>query len=294
MIEIPEFNINPDEWIDSNRLSGKNLSQKIREKIADRVKESGIKPGLAVLLVGDDPASSIYVSGKEKAALKAGFKSIIKKVPASTSEDEVKNIINGWNNDSSIHGILVQLPLPEHINEREILQTISYRKDADGFHFENLGRLLAKERGVVSCTPLGIIVMLKEAGFNLKGRHAVVLGRSNIVGKPVAQLLMDALQCTVTICHSRSSNTAEMVRSADILVSAMGVRGIVNPDDIKDDCVLVDVGMHRIDDKVTGDIDMGSLKDRLKAYTPVPGGVGPMTITMLLYNTLLNAERLQQ
>ncbi|MDH5718759.1 MAG: bifunctional 5,10-methylenetetrahydrofolate dehydrogenase/5,10-methenyltetrahydrofolate cyclohydrolase [Spirochaetia bacterium] len=289
MIEIPRFNISSEEWIEDKLLYGKKLAVLIREKLKIWTNEKNIKPGLAALLVGEDEASKIYVSSKEKAASEIGFHSIVKKLPASASQEEVAAVIHEWNLDSSIDGILVQLPLPKQINSQNILQAISPEKDADGFHFVNMGRLMAKEKGTIACTPLGIMVMIKELGIETEGKHAVVLGRSNIVGKPMAQLLLDSGQCTVTICHSKSKNLQEMVSKADILISAMGVRDIVDHSKIKEGSVVVDVGMHRIEGKVKGDLDYKEIINKVSFITPVPGGVGPMTIAMLLYNTYQNA-----
>lgn len=286
---IPSFNIDQSKWIDGKFLRGKLLAEEIRKKIKTMAQEKGITPGLGALLVGNDPASQIYVSSKEKNALEMGFYSVVEKLPESASEEEVLHVVNQWNHDSRIHGILVQLPLPSHIHERKVLQAIDPSKDADGFHFESMGRLMAKENGTISCTPLGIMVMLKEAGIELTGKNAVVLGRSNIVGKPMAQLLLDGGNCTVTICHSKTKNINDIIASADILVSAMGVRGIIDESRVKPESVVIDVGMHRVDGKVKGDLDYEKTIDKVSYVTPVPGGVGPMTIAMLLYNTYQNA-----
>lgn len=289
---IPSFEIEKSQWIDGKLLRGKLLAAEIREKIKKMSELRGITPGLGALLVGDDPASQIYVSSKEKNALEMKFHSVVKKLPETASEKEVLQIVEEWNNDSTIHGILVQLPLPSQINERKVLQAIDPAKDGDGFHFENMGRLMAKAEGTISCTPLGIMVMLKEAGIDLTGKHAVVLGRSNIVGKPMAQLLLDGGNCTVTVCHSRTKNINDIIATADILVSAMGVRGIVDESRIKPGSVVIDVGMHRVDGKLKGDLDYEKTLDKVEYVTPVPGGVGPMTIAMLLYNTYQNAINL--
>ncbi len=292
MIHVPEFNIPPEKWVDGKLLIGKNLAAEIHAWLKVRVDELNTKPGLAVLLAGDDPASNIYVTSKEKAAQAVGFHSIIERVPADTPAQRIFEIIDKWNADPSIHGILVQLPLPSHINEREALQRVRPEKDVDGFHFENIGRLSAKAEGTISCTPLGIMVMIRELGFATGGKNAVVLGRSNIVGKPMAQLLLDVGQSTVTICHSRTLGMEDFIRRADILVSAMGVRGIVNPDWIKPGALVIDVGMHRGEKGVCGDLDYKAMMDRVSYITPVPRGVGPMTIAMLLYNTYHNAANI--
>jgi len=289
MIEVPVFNIPKNEWVEDKLLYGKRLAVKIRENLKVKVETNSVKPGLAALIVGEDEASKIYVSSKEKAANEIGFYSVVKKLPETASQEDVLAVVHEWNNDERIHGILVQLPLPKHINSQNILQAIKPAKDADGFHYENMGRLMAKEKGTIACTPLGIIVMLKELGIETEGKQALVLGRSNIVGKPMAQLLLDAGQCTVTVCHSKSRNIDEMTASADILVAAMGVRGVVDHTKIKEGAVVIDVGMHRIGGKVTGDLDYKEILDKVSYITPVPGGVGPMTIAMLLYNTYQNA-----
>ena len=289
MIHIPKFQFDANDWIEGNNLWGKKLAKLIRQRLAEDVAKSGVKPGLAVLLVGDDQASQVYVSHKEKACKELGFTSIIRREPASLSQEKALEIAEQWNADPSLHGILVQLPLPSQIDERTVLQAIKPEKDVDGFHFENIGRLHAKSPGIVSCTPLGIMVMLQEAAIDLVGKKAVVLGRSNIVGKPMAQLLMDAGQCTVTVCHSKTKDIASYVREADVVVSAMGVLNIVNPQDIKKGAVIIDVGMHRTENGLQGDLDYDQIKERASYITPVPGGVGPMTIAMLMYNTYHNA-----
>ncbi|MDH5719605.1 MAG: bifunctional 5,10-methylenetetrahydrofolate dehydrogenase/5,10-methenyltetrahydrofolate cyclohydrolase [Spirochaetia bacterium] len=294
MIEIPSFKIPKEDWVEDKLLYGKKLAVKIREHLKERVEKTKIRPGLAALLVGEDEASKIYVSSKEKAANEIGFHSVVKKLPVDATQEEVLAVVHEWNNDENIHGILVQLPLPKHINSQNILQSINASKDADGFHYANMGRLMAKEKGAIACTPLGIIVMLKELGVNTEGKHALVLGRSNIVGKPMAQLLLDAAQCTVTVCHSKSRNIDEMTASADILVAAMGVRDVIDYSKIKKDAIVIDVGMHRIDGKVKGDLDYKEILDKVSFITPVPGGVGPMTIAMLLYNTYQNAVWLNE
>lgn len=291
MIHVPEFNIPAEKWVEDKLLIGKNLASEIRTNLRGRVEKSNIKPGLAVLLAGDDPASTIYVSHKEKAAAEAGFNSIVEKAPTDITQKRIMEIIDAWNADPGIHGILVQLPLPSHIHEREVLQRILPEKDVDGFHFENIGRLSAKSEGIVSCTPLGIMVMIRELGFATAGKNAVVLGRSNIVGKPMAQLLLDVGQSTVTICHSKTAGMEDFVQRADILVSAMGMRGIVNPEWIKPGALVIDVGMHRGEKGICGDLDYKDMLERVSYITPVPRGVGPMTIAMLLYNTYHNANK---
>jgi len=289
MIHIPEFNIDKNTWVEGNVLWGKKLASEIRKKIGEDVKKFTTPPGLAVLLVGEDEGSKIYVANKEKSALELGYHSLVQKLPAEASESEILHILDKWNKDDSIHGILVQLPLPNHINERKVLQHISPEKDVDGFHYENIGRLQAKVDGTIPCTPLGVMVMLRELDIKTSGKTAVVLGRSNIVGKPMAQLLMDYGQSTVTICHSKTQNIDEYIKSADIIVSAMGVRNILNNSSVKNGAIIIDVGMHRAEKGVCGDLDFSALKEKASYITPVPGGVGPMTIAMLMYNTYHNA-----
>jgi methylenetetrahydrofolate dehydrogenase (NADP+)/methenyltetrahydrofolate cyclohydrolase len=291
MIHIPEFKIDKDKWVEGNILWGKKLASEIRKKLAEDVKKLESAPGLAVLLVGEDEGSKIYVANKEKSSKEVGFNSIVKRLSATATETGVLNMVHEWNLDKSIHGILVQLPLPGHLNERKILQSINPEKDVDGFHFENIGRLQAKVEGTIPCTPLGIMVMLQELGIKTTGKNAVVLGRSNIVGKPMAQLLMDHGQATVTICHSKTHNVDHFIKDADIIVSAMGVRNILNNDVVKQGAIIIDVGMHRAEAGVCGDLDFDALKQKASYITPVPGGVGPMTIAMLMYNTYHNALR---
>ena len=235
---------------------------------------------------GEDAASQIYVASKEKAAQELGFTSVIVRLPAAAKQEEIVAKVHEFNQAANIHGILVQLPLPKHLNEKEILQAIIPAKDADGFHYVNQGKLLAGEETVLPCTPAGITLMLMQLGLDLTGKHAVVVGRSNIVGKPMAQLLLSMLNMTVTTCHSKTQNLAALVRDADVLVSATGVRGVVDTKDIKPGAIVVDVGMHRIDGKLTGDLDLTPVAEKALYYTPVPGGVGPMTIACLLYNTV--------
>ena len=268
---------------------GKKLAESLRAHIKEEIQKAGIRPGLAVILVGDDPASQVYVGGKEKAALETGFLSRIVRLPATAQQEEIIAEIHKFNRDPEIHGMLVQLPLPKHLNEREILQSIVPEKDADGFHFVNQGKLLSGEETTLSCTPAGILLMLSQLGRNLTGKHAVVIGRSNIVGKPMAQLLLSVLNMTVTTCHSKTEELSSFVESADVLISATGVRGVVDTTRIKPGAIVVDVGMHRIDGKLTGDLDLAPVVEKASYYTPVPGGVGPMTIAMLLFNTYRNA-----
>ncbi len=296
---LPQTNFSLSEWSDGKKLMGKKLAGLVRADVAREAAKLAVKPGLAVILAGDDAASQIYVTGKEKAALEAGFTSRIVRLPATVKQEEIIAEIHEFNNDSNIHGILVQLPLPKHLNEEQILQAIVAEKDADGFHYLNQGRLFAGLPTTLPCTPAGVALMLRELSrerseHNLEGRHAVVVGRSNIVGKPMAQLLLSGLNMTVSICHSRTRNLGDFIRSADLIVSATGVRGVVDLTAMKPGAIVIDVGMHRIDGKVTGDLELKIAEERAAFYTPVPGGVGPMTIAMLLFNTLRNARLLQE
>ena len=273
-------------------IDGKATALRIREEIAARVealKAKGVTPGLAVILVGNDPASEIYVRNKGVACEKAGMRSETVRLPEETTQERLEAEIARLNADAGIDGILVQLPLPKHLDERRALQAILPEKDVDGFHPVNAGKLLAGEETVVPCTPKGCMRLLKEAGVETAGKEAVVIGRSNIVGKPMALLLM-AANCTVTVCHSRTRDLTQHTRRADILVAAVGKAGFVTPDMVKPGAVVLDVGISRVDGKVCGDA-APEVAEVASAMTPVPGGVGPMTIAMLLENTLEAAER---
>ena len=274
-------------------LSGKTMSESLRAEIAERVaklKEQGITPGLAVILVGDDPASEIYVRNKGNGCAETGMYSRTLKMPAETTQEELEAAIEALNEDPAIHGILVQLPLPKHLDENAALAKIRPEKDVDGFHMINAGHMLTGTEGVVACTPRGALYMIKQTGLDLNGKEAVVIGRSNIVGKPMAMLLLRE-NCTVTLCHSRTKNLAEHTRRADILVAAVGKAGFVTADMVKPGAVVIDVGINRVDGKVKGDVDFDAVKEVAGWITPVPGGVGKMTITMLLANTVEAAER---
>ncbi len=278
----------------SQLIDGKKVSEDTRAEIAKGVEElkssSGITPGLAAVLVGDDPASEIYVRNKRKACEKVGIYSEEHKLPAETTEEELLALVDKLNNDDKIHGILVQLPLPDHINETNILRNVTPLKDVDGFHPENVGRLVEGNPRFISCTPYGIIKMLDYYNIEIKGAEAVVVGRSNIVGKPVGMLLLHR-HATVTTCHSRTKDLGEVTRRADILVAAIGRANFITADMVKDGAVVIDVGINRNDEgKLTGDVDFANLSDKVSYITPVPGGVGPMTITMLLWNTLESAK----
>ena len=274
-------------------LSGKEMSENLRKEIAERVarlKERGITPGLAVILVGDDPASEIYVRNKGNGCAEVGMYSRTIRMPAETSQEELEAAIEGLNTDSQIHGILVQLPLPKHLDEQAALAKILPEKDVDGFHLINAGHMLTGTDGVIACMPRGALYMIKSTGVDLNGKEAVVIGRSNIVGKPMAMLLMRE-NCTVTICHSRTKDLAAHTRRADILVAAVGKAGFVTADMVKPGAIVIDVGINRVDGKVRGDVDFDAVKEVAGWITPVPGGVGKMTITMLLANAVEAAER---
>ena len=278
----------------ANILSGKTMSEELRAEIASRVsalKERGLTPGLAVILVGNDPASEIYVRNKGNGCTEVGMYSRTINMPAETTQEELESAIDALNNDPAIHGILVQLPLPKHLDENAALAKILPEKDVDGFHLINAGHMLTGTEGVVACTPRGALHMIKSTGVNLSGKEAVVIGRSNIVGKPMAMLLLKE-NCTVTICHSRTRNLAEHTRRADILVAAVGKAGFVTADMVKPGAIVIDVGINRVDGKVKGDVDFDAVKEVAGWITPVPGGVGKMTITMLLMNTVEAAERM--
>ena len=275
-------------------LDGKQMSASLRAEIAGRVqslKEKGVTPGLAVILVGNDPASEIYVRNKGNGCREVGMYSETVTLPGDTDQAVLEGEIDRLNRDPRIHGILVQLPLPAHMDEAAALARILPEKDVDGFHLLNAGRLMTGEAGVIPCTPRGALHMIRQTGLNLSGLEAVIVGRSNIVGKPMAALLLRE-NCTVTVCHSRTANLAEHTRRADILVAAVGKAGLITGDMVKPGAVVIDVGINRVDGKVRGDVDFDSVSAVAGWITPVPGGVGKMTITMLLQNTLEAAERM--
>ena len=276
-------------------IDGKALALSLREGIAQEVgileTKTGLKPGLAAVLVGEDPASAVYVRNKKIACEKAGLYPQEHLLPASTTQEALLNLIHQLNEDPKIHGILIQLPLPAHIESRAILQAVSPEKDADGFHPVNVGRLVEGDPVFVPCTPKGVIHMIDSTGVEIAGKRAVVIGRSNIVGKPVAMLLLHR-HATVTICHSRTKDLPAVVREADIVIAAIGKPLFVTLDMIKDGAVVIDVGINRLENgKLVGDVDFERVKERASWITPVPGGVGPMTIAMLLQNTLESAKR---
>ena len=279
--------------IDGKALAAK-MQGKLAEKTAQLKEEKGIVPGLVVILVGEDPASQVYVRNKERSALAAGFKSQVVRLAETTTEEELLALIETYNQDADWHGILVQLPLPDHIDEEKVLFSISPEKDVDGFHPTNMGKLWSGHAVMVPSTPAGIMEMFKEYQVDLTGKNAVVIGRSNIVGKPMAQLLMDA-HATVTIAHSRTKNLAELARQADILVVAIGRGHFVTKDFIKEGAVVIDVGMNRDENgKLIGDVKFDEVAPVASLITPVPGGVGPMTITMLMEQTYEAALRSAQ
>ena len=273
-------------------IDGKSIAKELRESLAPRVaalKGQGITPGLTVIVVGDDPASAIYVRNKERACVKLGMNSQVLRFPAETTQEEILNTVRLLNQDDSVHGILVQLPLPRHIDEQAVLRAIDPDKDVDGFHAMNAGRLMNGEPGFVACTPKGVMRLLEVSGVELDGKNAVVVGRSNIVGKPMALLLLQK-NCTVTIAHSHTKDLTAVTRSADILVVAVGRAGFITGDMIKPGAAVMDVGINRVDGKVVGDVDFESAKEVASCITPVPGGVGAMTIAMLMENTVEAAE----
>lgn len=276
-------------------INGKLVSQEVRKAIADEVKEfadkTGVTPGLAVILVGNDPASAVYVRNKHKGCLEAGMNSYQIELPESTTEEELLCKINELNENENVHGILVQLPLPKHINEDNVINAISPSKDVDAFHPANVGKITIGKYDFLPCTPAGIMELLKFYNVEISGKSCVVIGRSNIVGKPMALLLL-AENGTVTVCHSRTKNIKEISKNADILVVAIGKPRFVGADMVKEGAVVIDVGINRLPDgKLCGDVDYDAVFDIASMITPVPGGVGPMTITMLLKNTLTAAKK---
>ena len=279
----------------AQRIDGNALSQKLRADVTKRataLKARGITPGLAVILVGENPASQVYVRNKVKACEDSGLHSILEKHPASLTEAALLNRIKALNQDTSIHGILVQLPLPEHIDAQKVIEAISPAKDVDGFHIASAGALMTGMPGFWPCTPYGCMKMLESIGYELKGKHAVVIGRSNIVGKPMALMLLQK-NATVTICHSATQDLKAITLQADVIVAAVGKRNILTADMVKPGAVVLDVGMNRNEEgKLCGDVDFAGVEQVAGYITPVPGGVGPMTITMLLVNTLEAAERI--
>lgn len=274
-------------------IDGKKISTEIKDELkvtVDELKKQGVETCLAVIQVGDDPASSIYVRNKKRACAYVGIESLSYELPEETTEEELVKLVKELNENDNVHGILVQLPLPKHINADTIIRTISPDKDVDGFHPESVGRLCIGEPGFVSCTPAGIIQLLKRSGIEIEGKECVVVGRSNIVGKPMSILLLRE-NGTVTITHSRTKDLKEVTGRADILVVAIGKPKFITADYVKEGAVVIDVGMHRNEEnKLCGDVDFDDVKDKVSAITPVPGGVGPMTIAMLMYNCVEAAK----
>ena len=275
-------------------INGKEISATIRSEIKEAteklVAESGVRPGLAVIIVGEDPASQVYVRNKKRACDEVGFYSESYELPENTTQEELNALVDRLNKDDKIHGILCQLPLPKHLDENEVIMRIDPKKDVDAFHPENVGKIMIGDYSFLPCTPAGVMALLKRSGIDVCGKECVVVGRSNIVGKPQAMLLLHA-NGTVTICHSRTKNLAEVCRRADILVAAIGKADFFTGDMVKDGAVVIDVGMNRrADGKLTGDVDFASVEPKASYITPVPGGVGPMTITMLMQNTLTAAK----
>lgn len=269
-------------------IDGKGIAKEIREDIkaqVEELKKEGKQPGLAVVLVGADPASATYVKFKERACKEVGMYSEVHKLPEETTEKELLELIDQLNNDDKIHGILVQLPLPDHIEEKKVIDRIGPEKDVDGFHPINVGELFTNTARFVACTPRGCIELIKRTGIDIEGKKAVVVGRSNIVGKPVAMLLLHE-NATVEVCHSRTKDLKRECLDADILVVAVGRPEMITGDMVKEGAVVIDVGINRVDGKLVGDVEFESAKERAGYITPVPGGVGPMTIAMLLQNTL--------
>ncbi len=285
-------------------IDGKLISTEIREELAaevEKLKKDGITPGLGVILVGEDPASKSYVTAKEKACDSLGIYSDNRHIPGDTTEEELLAMIDEMNNDPKIDGILVQLPLPDHIDPDKVIMRISPEKDVDGFHPQSIGKMIMGKDTFLPCTPHGVVKLLNYSGIQIEGAHVVVVGRSNIVGKPVANLLLDKSKngnATVTVCHSRTKNIADLTRQADILIAAIGKPRFITEDMVKDGAVIIDVGVNRVEDKtkkkgfrLVGDVDFDAIKEKASYITPVPGGVGPMTITMLMFNTVLSAKQ---
>ena len=279
----------------AQRIDGKLISAQIRGEISEEckafVEKNGYAPGLAVIIVGENPASQVYVRNKKKACEEVGFYSEVHELPEATTQAELNALVDALNDNEKIHGILVQLPLPRHLDETEVLLRIRPEKDVDAFHPYNVGKIMIGDPDFLPCTPAGVMALLERSNIEVSGKRCVVIGRSNIVGKPMAMLLLHA-NGTVTICHSRTANLAEVCREADILVVAIGRADFVGADMVKPGAVVIDVGMNRrADGKLTGDVDFDAVEPIASAITPVPGGVGPMTITMLLQNTLTAAKK---
>jgi len=286
----------------SKIIDGKSISSQIKSEVKSETEklktEKGITPGLAFILVGENPASKVYVRNKGKACEELGFYSVTEALPENISEESLLELISKFNGDEKIHGMLVQLPLPSHINQQKVIESIDFRKDVDGFHPLNVGRMVLGEKCFIPCTPYGIIELLKRSSVETSGKNVTVIGRSSIVGKPVANLLLKyEFNSTVTVCHSKTKDIKEISSQADILIAAIGKANFVTKDFIKEGCTIIDVGINRIEDKnsktgyiITGDVDFKDCYDKCGLITPVPGGVGPMTIAMLMKNTLDSAK----
>lgn len=276
----------------ATRIDGKAISQMVKDELRERVKKEKIEATLAVIQVGSDPASTVYVGNKKKACEYIGIRSLAFELPEETKEEELLDLVRELNDREDVDGILVQLPLPAHMDEDKVIQTISPRKDVDGFHPQSVGALSIGQPGFVSCTPAGVIQLLKRSGVEIEGKECVIVGRSNIVGKPMA-LLMLRENATVTVCHSRTKDLKEVTRRADILIVAIGKPGFITKEYVKEGAVVIDVGIHRgADNKLCGDVDFEGVEPVASAITPVPGGVGPMTIAMLM-NNCVEAKGLQ-
>lgn len=271
-------------------IDGKQIAQSVKEQLKDKVKDFLYKYNhqitLAVILVGENPASKVYVKNKITATEYVGMKSLSFHLPESSTQEEVENLVESLSNDNGVDGILVQLPLPKHLDENKILKLIPAKKDVDGFSDENIGKLLQGKKTVISCTPFGVMELLRHYNVDLTGKNAVVIGRSNIVGKPMTALLINA-NATVTVCHSKTVNLKEITNKADVLIVAIGRPKFVTADMVKDGAVVIDVGINRVDGKLVGDVDFEEVEKKASMITPVPGGVGPMTIAMLMKNTLI-------
>lgn len=275
-------------------IDGKAISAQIRAELKEETeafaKATGVRPGLAVIIVGSDPASQVYVRNKRRACEEVGYYSEAYELPESTTQEELNALVDRLNADEKIHGILCQLPLPKHLDENEVILRIDPKKDVDAFHPYNVGKIMIGDYAFLPCTPAGVMALLERSGIEISGKECVVVGRSNIVGKPQAMLLLHA-NGTVTVCHSRTKNLAEVCKRADILVAAIGKADFFTGDMVKEGAVVIDVGMNRrADGKLTGDVDFASVEPKASYITPVPGGVGPMTITMLMQNTLTSAK----
>lgn len=285
--------------IDGKQIAA-DMQLEIKEEVA-KLKQEGIVPGLGVILVGEDPASQSYVTAKERACENLGIYSDDNRLPADTTQQDLIALINRMNNDPKINGILVQLPLPKHLDEGEVLLAISPDKDVDGFHPTNIGKMVAGQPSFLPCTPHGVIKLLQRNGVKIEGAHVVIVGRSNIVGKPIANMLIQKNEtgnATVTVCHTRTKDLAHHTRQADIIIAAVGRPNTITADMVKDGAAVIDVGVNRVEDatkkrgyRLAGDVDFEAVKEKASVITPVPGGVGPMTITMLLYNTVESAKK---